>query len=419
MTYSEKVLDLLERGDIVAAQKEFELALKNDSDDMLFSLAEELYSLGFTQWAQKAYKLLLTRYPEEDQLKTLLADIAISEGDDEAVINYLADIKPDSDAYLQSLLVAADYYQTQGMFEVSESKLLTAYELAPDEPIIQFALAEFYFNSKEYNKAKNLYLKLLKEGVLEMSRVNIVQRLGLSYAGIGQFDKALAYLEQIPESQLDVDTRFQLAFTQLQLGMKDEAERNFEKLIELDPGYATAYPYLADIQQEKGELGQALKTYQEGLTVDEFNLALYSKASTLAASLGEVDLAEKYLKKALTLDAENLALLSQLSDLYLRQHLYEANVKLLTEALADGVADAKLYWHLGQSYAALDEYDKALPDYEAAQTDLSNDPAFLKDATHFYRNAGKMSEALKCLNEYLKLVPNDIEMLELQDVLAD
>ena len=72
-------------------------------------------------------------------------------------------------------------------------------------------LAELYFNIKEYRKATQFYRSLLKQGVLEFSRVNLVARLGLSYAGYGKFETALGYLEQIPEEQLDNDTLFQLA----------------------------------------------------------------------------------------------------------------------------------------------------------------------------------------------------------------
>ncbi len=58
----------------------------------------------------------------------------------------------DSPAYVRSLMVAADLYQTQELFEVSEQKLLEAMQLAPDEPAIQFALAELYFVMREFKR---------------------------------------------------------------------------------------------------------------------------------------------------------------------------------------------------------------------------------------------------------------------------
>ena len=58
-------------------------------------------------------------------------------------LSYLAQVKPDSPAYLESLLVAADLYQTEEEFEVTEQKLQEAYRIAPDEPAVEFALGEF------------------------------------------------------------------------------------------------------------------------------------------------------------------------------------------------------------------------------------------------------------------------------------
>ena len=55
MTYSEQMLDQLEAGKLKEAQNSFKLALINDDDDMLFSLAEELYALGFLQQARTIY----------------------------------------------------------------------------------------------------------------------------------------------------------------------------------------------------------------------------------------------------------------------------------------------------------------------------------------------------------------------------
>lgn len=49
MTYSEETLDHLAQGDFLKANETLELALTRDEDDMLYSLAEELYSLGFSE----------------------------------------------------------------------------------------------------------------------------------------------------------------------------------------------------------------------------------------------------------------------------------------------------------------------------------------------------------------------------------
>ena len=83
MTYSEQMLDHIEEGTMDQAQKDFAWALRKDDDDTLYSLAEELYALGLTNQAQRTYLKLLDRYPQEDELRTALAEIAIDNGDND------------------------------------------------------------------------------------------------------------------------------------------------------------------------------------------------------------------------------------------------------------------------------------------------------------------------------------------------
>ena len=419
MTFAEKTLDLISKGQIDEAHKEFGWSLRKDSDDMVYSLAEELYSLGFTKWAKRAYEKLLERHPDADEFRTPLADIAIGEGNDDEALNYLAQIKPDSDAYLESLLVAADLYQTQGMFDVSEQKLLRAYELAPNEPVIQFALAELYFDIKEYQKAIRLYLGLIKQGITELSRVNLVQRLGISYAESGKFEQALGYLEQIHDEDMDDDTRFQLAFTKLKLGQYDEAVKELNDLKETSSDYATLYPALAEAYEQQGKLNDALITLQEGMGVDEFNLQLYVKAAEIAQKLGKDDQSERYLTTALQQDPDNPTLVSSLSRLFVAQRRHEENIKLLNDYLQNNEVDPSFYWLRGQSYAALEDYAHAIDDYRAALKDLGDSDDFLRDAAQFFRMAGLRDLALDCVNRYLVHEPNDGEMVELQEELMD
>lgn len=417
MTYAEKTLDLLATGEFEKAKKDFEQALLHDDDEMIYSLAEELYSLGFSEMAKQAYQTLIKRYPTEDNLKTALAEIEIGEGNDEQALAILSQITEDSNAYLEALMVSADLYQTQEAFDVSEQKLLTAYKLAPDEPVIEFALAELYFNIKEYRKAAKFYLSLIKQGILELSRVNLVARLGVSYAGYGKFETALGYLEQIPEEQLDNDTLFQLAFTQMELADLENAAANFEKLRKKAPDYATLYPYLADIYEKEGQFAQALITAQEGLAVDEFNEYLYQKASALAAKLGKTKEAIDYLKTALELDPSNLTLVLELSNQLIATQAHQENIDLLKEYLSADEIDPQIYWNLGRSYAALDQYDEALKNYQAADPYLNDNTDYLRDSAFFFRNAGQREAAIQNAEKYLKETPTDYEVEDLLDEL--
>lgn len=419
MSYSEKMLAALSQGQLETANKHFAWALRKDDDDTLFSLAEELYGLGFLKQSARTYKKLLAKYPDEDDLKTGLADIAIDEGDTDLALDYLHQVKPDSAAYVQALLVEADLYQTQELFEVSESKLLEAYRIDPDEPIVEFALAEFYFLIRNYNKAINFYLDLIKRGQLEISKVNLVERLGVSYAEAGRFEQAVGYLEQIKAAKLTPDSQFELGFTYLQLNEPQKAIDTFNKLREQDSQYATLYPYLAEAQEKLHQLDQALLTLQEGLAVDQYNEQLYLQTARIALKLDDQDLAEKYLREGLSIDPDNLTTVLELSNLLVQQERYQDNVVLLDQYLQSNEFDPQFYWNLAVSNDHLDHFDAARDNYVAAYPFFEHNADFLKPAIYFFREAGMVAEAVAALRNYLAIEPDDETMVAMLEDYED
>ncbi len=419
MTYSEQMLDQLEAGKLKEAQNSFKLALINDDDDMLFSLAEELYALGFLQQTRTIYLKLLDCYPDEDELKTNLATIAIDEGHNDEALSYLAQIKPDSPAYVQSLLVAADLYQTEEEFEVTEEKLKEAYALAPDEPAVEFALGEFYFMVGQYSEAIQYYFQLIKNGYTDFAKVDIAGRLGICYAQSGQFKKALGYFNQVKPEYQTSDIRFQKGLTRLQLGDTEKAIKTLEDLINDDNQYASAYPELAKAYEKENKYQQALRVVQEGLSVDQYNEYLYSLAAEITSYLGDQKLMKKYLVKAHELAPENMTITLQYSNFLLHQHDDEANIKLLSPLVKEDETDPQLYWNLARSYQRTDQLELAGKYYEAALPAYSENPTFLKELINYYRETGETDKLMDELEHYLRLVPTDTEMQDLYDQYED
>ncbi|MDT6980556.1 tetratricopeptide repeat protein [Levilactobacillus zymae] len=419
MSYAQTALDQLEKGQLDDFKKQYALALRHDDDDTLFSLAEELYSLGFLNQSRRIYEKLLTKYPDEDELRTNLADIAIDEDKNDEALDYLNQVRPDSPAYVQALMVAADLYQTQELFEVSEQKLLTARKLAPNEPVITFALAELYFTMREFRKAIPLYLELITAGTTTLSRVNLVERLGVAYANAGRFEQAIGYLKQIHPGDMTADVKFETAFTYLQLQERPAAIHLFDELKDSDPHYTSLYPYLGQALEAENRLPEALTTLQEGLGVDQYNEKLWLQAAHVATKLDDEELAERYLKKGHDLDADDLSAVIQLSNLYVKQERWDENLALVQPYLKDEGADPQLFWNLAVTAQHQENYAQARQAYDATAPFFMDQPDFLKPAIYFYREEGANEQARKLLQAYVQLVPDDAEMAALWDRYQD
>lgn len=410
MTFSEEALENIQDGKIDAFNKNLLKAKENDSDEILYSLAEELYTLGFLDESIQVYQQLLDKYPDEDQIKTEIADIYISQDKNDEALNYLSQIDKNSPNYVNALMVEADLYQTQELTDVSEQKLLEAEQIMPDEDIIKFALAELYFSVGRYEDAVNIYLSIIKNGILEISAVNLVERLGVSYANLGKFEQAIGYLEQIKPIDMNSDVKFETGFTYLQLNQINDTIKTFNDLKDEDPQYATVYPYLSDALKANNQIEDAFRIIQEGLGVDKYNVNMYLKAYNLAILLEDYDNAENYLEEGNLIDPDNLTVIVNLSNLYLQKEKYKENIQFLANYLESDDIDPQIYWNLASSYYHLEKFEDAKKYFDESIGYFNNNPEFLKQAIVFYREYGDIASTINLLKKYLEMVPSDEEM---------
>ena len=415
--YAQQMLDALSSGQLETAPRLFTHSLRQDNDDLIYSLAEELYALGFLNQSRRAYKKLLEKYPKEDEIRTALADIAIEDGEIDEAQNYLAQIKPDSDSYLRSLLVKADIYQSEGLNESAEYSLLQAEKIAPNEDIIQFALAEFDYANQSFQKAITRYRALLLKGQREISRVDIVARIGVAYAQVGNYENAIGYLEQIKLNKMTTDTRFQLAILYQENNREDEAIRIFNDILEIDPKYTSVYPLLGLAYEKTQQLDAAYRTYQAGLAQDETNVRLYRLAGLAAEKTGDKATAEKYYHQALKIDDADVMTIIALAELLISQHKFDEIIKLLTKYLDEDISDPQFYWYLARAYQFMGNDDKAQKYWQQAEPLFQENATFLLDNIAWYHQQGNRDEEISAMKQYLFLEPNDADMqIRLEDL---
>ncbi|KAA8370971.1 tetratricopeptide repeat protein [Leuconostoc carnosum] len=417
-TYAQQMLDALSAGQLEKAQQLFVKSLRQDSDDLVYSLAEELYALGFLNQSRRAYKKLLNKYPDEDEIRTALADIAIEDGNIDEAQDYLAQIMPDSTSYLQSLLVKADIYQSEGLNESAEHSLLQAEKIAGHEDIIQFALAEFYYANQAYQNAIPRYRELLLRGQREISRVDIVARIGVAYAQVGNYENAVGYLEQIKPETMSVDTRFQLGVLYQENARQEDAIKVFNDILEIDPKYTSIYPLLGQAYESQQDIESAYRTYQVGLSEDETNTRLYRLAGSAAEQIGDIDAAKAYYQQALVLDDEDVTTIILLSSLLLSERQFEEDINLLTQYIANDVIDPQFYWDLARANGAIGNEEETEKNWLTAEPYFQENTQFLSDIIAWYHEQGNQELEIKTMQQYLFLEPDDADMqMKLEDLL--
>lgn len=403
--------EALANQDTSEAQLYFEKALEKDMPEELGNLGDHLFELGFLEEAQIIFNQLLEKFPEAEELHIPLAEIAIENNEIDDAFTHLEAISTHHPAYIESLLVLADVYQVLGLPEVSELKLKEAKKILRDEPLLDFALAELYFNSEKFSEALVLYLDLIKKGFDQFSEVALSERVGVCYSMAGNFEEAIPYLEAALALNRSEDHLFQLAFTFMQMSENQKAIVLFQELKELEPMYQSLYLYLGDLLHEEGQLEESLSVLEEGIGQNPYQVSLYQLGAEVSFKLGNNEASEEYLKKAVELEEDIEASLMALTNLYINEERYEEIVVLSqTYQFSE---NPYLLWNLAHAENEMEEYAKAKDHYRKAADALSHHAEFLKEYGLFLREEGELEQARVLLTHYLEHEPEDLAIIEL------
>lgn len=410
LSKADEVIETIDDGDFSRVDSLIQESLREDDDQTQFSLAETLMSRGLSVQAKTIYDYLLVNYPTEGQILSRLAEIAVSDGDSDQALDYISQITPDSPAYAENLLVSADIYQSQGLYEVSEQKLLTGIREYPDEEVFKFALAEVYFDENKFGKALVYYDMLLDLDIKNYSGISIVLRKASSLAGDGQYEEAISEYEQLNALELNEDAQFQLGFLYNQVKDYNKSIATLEKLLDTNRDYPTAYPILAADYLNIKKTADAFKYAQLGLNLNELDDRLYQiafDAGQVEDAPGAIKIIETGIQKV-----ENpLPLVIKLSDYYITKGQFKANLDLLADR--DVSNNPKLTWNLAKSQFETDNVAAAQTNILLVLDDFKDNLDYLSDLIEILRSTGNNDVLKSALMLYLKQDPDNEAMHDL------
>lgn len=403
----DQAIQLIEQDEINKAIRILRDYIKQANDNDLISIADLFIELGLLEDARSILESLVTKYPDESDIRLVLAEIYIDLEDDEKAIYHLEAIDPSSDEYIASLMVSADLYQTQGLFEVAELKLIEAKRLAPNEPLIDFAQAELAFSLGKYDDALFNYQKIYHQ-TDKIADVDISLRIAESLASVGQFEESLNYYKDAEID--DPDVLFRYGYIAFQANRMDIAIHTWEELLKHDDEYGSVYQYLAEAYQEEGLTDQGYQTAKQGLEMDPLNKELLLTAATLARKVGEDDESYRLARHAIAIDPGFKAGILFLIENYREEGDFEAIIDLLTHIIEQGETDGYYKWELAKAYEQEETYDLALKYYREAYDDFKDDNDFLKAYGYFLVEEGLREEAVEIFTRYLSIDPSDVEI---------
>ncbi|MDR3156621.1 MAG: tetratricopeptide repeat protein [Lactobacillales bacterium] len=409
MNKNKELKDALLDGNSMQAKKFLKQILENDSPEELVSLAEELKRLGFIAEEKQIYEWLLQKFPDELEWYLSLAEIAIEEGETDEAFSYLDKIPEESSLYISSLMMQADIYQLLEIPEVSEAKLKRALEIEPDEPLLNLALAEIYYEQGRFQNAISLYALLPEEWLREETGVCLYERIGSAYSMDGHFEAAIEFLEKALDQPKANRENILTRLGALYLQMK-ETERAIQLYSELHSMCPLSSEYILPFARalvSDGNLESAHEVIDYGISENPYQVDYYLYASKIAYQKNDKKQAEEYLLRALKLDEKDMVLLSLLN-LYVEQERFNDAVMAYQDMEEE---NALACWLVAKAYLGLEDYKTANSFFKQALEEYKEDPEFLKEYVFFLREEGKFKEAKAWAILALKLQSDDEELL--------
>lgn len=249
---------------------------------------------------------------------------------------------------------------------------------------------------------------------------NILGKLARAYNNNDEYEKGMEILLSVKdEGEKDSLWNFRIGYSCYYSGRLEEAQKYFERSLEINPEEPDAdvllrytYSDLGTKKIDEGKPEEALEYYKKSRELAKDTDGIIFSESDLAWAydhLGEYEKAYEYLKNIISLGRDDIWLHSEVGFCLGGLGKYEEAAEEFKKAIEMGRDDSWIFARLGQAYRELEKYDEALETYfkglEIDENDiwLNSEVAWIYDTIKDDCNTG-----LKYLEKVKELGRDDI-----------
>lgn len=175
----------------------------------------------------------------------------------------------------------------------------SAVKVSPDSAPSNKGLADQYYNRKEFDKAITHYERAV---AIDQGYIEALLGEAITYRDMKELPRALAAANRaalVAENVASLKPknpliRFNLGNVYREMGDLEAARGEWEKAVELDPGYSEAYNNLGIYYQLRGDYPEAIEMFERSLEQNPFNTETYYNAGSVYEAMGETAKAKEY-----------------------------------------------------------------------------------------------------------------------------
>jgi tetratricopeptide (TPR) repeat protein len=381
--------------------------------DSLFILGDALIAGGLNDYAEKVYKRLYELTDHDDEILAYLCDLYIADNRlDEAL-----SLVNEAEKTTTTLMVKAEIFQQLNMSDVSIRSLFQAKEL-DDDPIIDFAIAEVYFNEGDLAEANRHYQLLTTAGIDNINHVDINLRLAEINMNMSDLETAEAYFDAAQDENFSNDDYYRKALMYYQLKEYDKAKSLLDKVLSNEPYYINGYLLLMNIHETEHNLTEAEATLEQYLKEDDTNPLIYFHLGRLNFRQNNNDEAVAYFKQSIALDEDYDDAYLMLFETLLKTDETEQVEEILHTLDTHALSGESLYL-LAKIEQHNENDENALKFYEDASHLIGDSVEFYIDY-YYYLTEIMSPERLNVLDKLIQLDPtNDEWLLEKERIMSE
>lgn len=299
-------------------------------------------------------------------------------------------------------------YMKLGAFAPAEEILLKELEFDYEKSRVYYYLGLVRNALGKYEEAASSYeLSLENEPDFTAARIN----LGLVYARAAEvelksagkvtsradelFQKSLSVLDTVLANEPEnLSVLYEVGRIRLELGDLEDAEKAFNEVLHLDPGFVPVYEYLAKMKFNAGDYEAALSFLSDAQIKDPFNYEIMNLTGVIYSKKGDNDFALKCLTRAEMLDALNPKAHYNKALIFMKEERFEEAAASLsqiqeTDAEANGISYAKVLNFYGTALQNLGRAEEALIVFEKLQK-MEPENEMISEAVSVLKNEIKL-----------------------------
>lgn len=375
------------------------------TDELRFEVSQSLYQFGFLDEAIDLLEPLQLLYADVSEISLTLAEMYLEKNKMNEALDLLTTITAEDPEFVRAVLLIAESYRLQGLYEVAEQKIRDVLESDESERSVLFsALGEIYYEQEQYTLA----LTAFEKGI-EPAQATLAD----CYAHVGMFEQASESYNRALLEQESPELLFGSGFVAFQIAQWETVVERFKSLLEMDPFYASAYPFLAEAHIQLQQMEEAKQVLDQGISYDDTNPRLYELQAELLLQMGDREQAKEHLKLSLEQDPYYLASLEKMAAILKDEGELASSIMYMNEIVELNPDRADVYLDQGMLHEELEEWQLAESSYRKAIEINDQDTQALNHLAFLLRDEGKMPEALKLWGKSVHIDPQQEDIVQL------